>query len=140
MRMPTALARHGLEDLNVLLPGFVIAAGLGTIVAGKPPIGVGIAVGAMLALLNSVLLVKRIDLAIASGMAVTAMIAMQLGLFVTFTLVGAITVVMVLISLPMTIAMAISFFGVQTAELILYYRARRSRLDAGPTGLTEHRV
>jgi hypothetical protein len=112
-----------------MLAGAVVA------MVGRGYLGLGIGVGALLAYFNSWLLASRIELATATGEAAAAMISMQLGLLVTFTVVGGLTVLMVFISLPMTVAMAISFFLTQTAELALYYRARRSRHDSA--GLKE---
>jgi hypothetical protein len=122
-------------DVNIVLPALVIVAGAAVAIAGKGYLGVGIGVGALLAYFNSWLLASRIEVATSTGVAAAAMISMQLGLLVTFTVVGGLTILMVFISLPMTVAMAISFFLTQTAELGLYYRARRSR--RGPSGLKE---
>ena len=139
MRVGRFLGGSGLGDVNLIVPGLVVLSGIGVSIAGRPYIGIGIAVGALLAVLNTVLLIKRVDMAAASGLAPVAMVSMQLGLLVTFTVIGGVAVVMVLINLSMTIAMAISLFGTQTAELLLYYRARRSRLGAMPAPLTsEH--
>jgi hypothetical protein len=117
----------------MVVPAVVIAAGAGVALTGKGYVGVGIAVGALLAYFNSWLLASRIELATSTGVAAAAMISMQLGLLVTFTVVGGLTVLMVFISLQMTIAMAITCFLTQTAEVGVYYRARRVR--HAPNGL-----
>ncbi len=131
------LRKFAMGDVNLLLPALVIIGAVGVAVSDHPYIAVGIAVGAVLAYVNSGLLAKRIMLAATTGNAGAAMISMQVGLLVTFTVVGAITVGMVLISRPMTVAMAICFFVVQTAELVLYYRARRG-LETASIGATTH--
>ncbi len=123
------LRKFAMGDVNLLLPALVIIGAIGVAVSDHPYIAVGIAVGAVLAYVNSGLLAKRIMLAATTGNAGAAMISMQVGLLVTFTVVGAITVGMVLNSRPMTVAMAICFFVVQTAELVLYYRARKRTCD-----------
>lgn len=135
MRSPRSVGGVPFGDVNFVVPALVILAGVIVAVAGKGYIGVGIGVGAILAYFNSWLLASRIELATATGDSAAAMISMQLGLLVTFTVVGGLTILMVFISLPMTVAMAISFFLTQTAELAMYYRARRLRRD--PNGLKE---
>lgn len=122
-------ARH-FWDVNPVLPAVIAATGIVLVGAGRPFVGVGLIAGALLAFLNSWLLVKRIDLAAATGNAPAAMVSMQLGLLVTFTVVGGMTVGMIFVSRTMTIIMAITFFVTQTLELLLYYWARRSRMGS----------
>lgn len=124
MTLARALARYGVGGVNIVPPTLSIVAGGVLAAAGHGLLGAGVAVGGCLALANSAMLLKRIGVAAATGDAVASMIAMQLGLLVTFTAVALITVLMVLISVPMTVAMGVSFFITQTVELILYARGR----------------
>lgn len=135
MRSSRTVGGVAFGDVNVVVPALVMVAGAAVALNGKGYIGAGIAVGALLAYFNSWLLASRIEVATSTGVAAAAMISMQLGLLVTFTVVGGLTILMVFISLSMTVAMAITFFLTQTAELGLYYRARRLRHD--PNGLKE---
>ncbi|HZT96223.1 MAG TPA: hypothetical protein VFB34_05235 [Chloroflexota bacterium] len=138
MSAVSSLRTLALRDVNPLLPVAVIGGAVAVTAFGLPFIGAGIAAGSVLAYVNSALLARRIQLATATGDTAAAMISMQLGLLVTFTVVAGITVLMVLISRPMTVAMAITFFVVQTAELALYYRARRGR-DVSRPAVTSHK-
>jgi len=133
MTVRRVLGPLGLDGVSFGLPALAVVAAVVLSLAGQPLIGAGIAVGAVLALLNSSLLIKRIDLAVRSGNPAAALISMQLGLLVTFTIVGAVTVLMLLSSVRMTVAMAISFFIAQTAELLLFYWARQSRAIRSPS-------
>jgi hypothetical protein len=126
----------GLGDVNLLLPAAAVVAGVALGLTGRPYIGAGVGAGAILAFFNSGLLLKRIELAASAPNPAAALMAMQLGLLVTFTLVGIITVIMIRISVEMTVAMAITFLVAQTGQLLLIYRVRRSRPEASQSGGT----
>ena len=117
------------NDVSAIFPIAVVAGGALFTIMSHDLIGAGIGVGAILAYVNSGLLAKRVDVAVDTGNAAAAMIAMQVGLIVTFTFVGLVTVAMLYISLQMTVAMGISFFICQTIELLLYYRTRRAKTN-----------
>ena len=140
--MRRALEPFGLSDVSLLVPAGALGVALIVGLAGRPYIGAGITVGAILAFLNSGLLVKRINVAASAPNPGTALIAMQLGLLVTFTVVAIITVLMIQISVEMTVAMALAFLAAQTLELVLVYRARKSRPESTTydTILTGERV
>jgi hypothetical protein len=78
-------------------------------------VGLGLVIGALLALLNGILLERRIELAASVKDVGTALVVMQVGLLVTCTLVGLTTVVLIHFSLSMAIAdaagFAITFLG-----------------------------
>lgn len=129
--MRRSLEPLGLGDVSIMLPLAAIVVSFAVGITGHGYVGIGITIGALLAFLNSGLLVKRIDVAAMAPNPGAALIAMQLGLLITFTVVGGLTLVMIHISVQMTVAMAISFLVSQTGELIFVYRARKARSDNG---------
>jgi len=115
----------GIGDVNLVLPAVLVVVGVIVATLGRI-IGIGIAVGAILALLNSIVLVKRVELAVDSANAAVATISMQIGLLLTFGGIGAVTLIMLIVSVPMAVAMGITFFAAQTGEVYLFYRARNA--------------
>jgi hypothetical protein len=106
----------------------VALAGLLCFLLGFRWIGAGIAVGAGLALINGLLLSRRVEAAADTGDMARAMLIMQLGLLVTFTVVAIATVILVQISVVMTIGSAVGFAVTHLAMLASFYwtRARAS--------------
>ena len=84
-------------------------------------LGGGIAIGAALALLNGLILSKRVEFAARTGSVAQALMVMQIGLLVTFTIVGIATVILIHFSLALTIACAIGFVVSQLAVLAAFY-------------------
>lgn len=119
-------------DVNGLFPVVVIAVAVGVAASGRGYIGAGIAVGALLALMNSSLLLRRIAGAVETGNPAAAMISMQVGLLVTFTVVAAVTVLLVLVSRSMAVAMGISFFVTQTGQIAVFFLERHGQSRPGP--------
>lgn|GEM_PF-1943910 len=134
MTLRRVLASYARGDVNAVLPALIVMGSAVVALVGRPLLGAGIAAGALGAYLNSGLLVKRIQLAASTGDPAGAMIAMQVGMLVTFLLAGGITVAMLFVSVTMTVAMAIAFFVTQTLELALYYRSRRGRVGPWADG------
>lgn len=122
--------------VNPLIPCVVALAGLVTLLAGYRPIGLGIAIGAGLALLNGLILSKRVEFAASTGSVAQALMVMQIGLLVTFTIVGIATVVLIHYSLPLTIGCAAGFVTAQLAILAAFYWSHARTmpaLDATPS-------
>jgi hypothetical protein len=95
--------------------------GLASTTVTSPAIGIGIAVGALLAFVNALLLSHRVESATSSGDVARAMAVMQLGLAVTFTIVGVATIVLVRISVPLAVSAAVGFAVSQLAILGAFY-------------------
>lgn len=123
-----SLARFG--RVNPLIPGVIALAGLGTLLAGYRPIGLGIAIGAVLAFLNGLILSKRVEFAAGTGSVAQALMVMQIGLLVTFTIVGIATVILIHYSLPLTIGCAIGFVSAQLAILAAFYWSHARTMPA----------
>jgi hypothetical protein len=133
LRTPSS-SRFG--RVNPLIPGVIALVGLGLFVAGYRPIGIGIAVGAALALLNGMILSKRVEFAAGTGSVAQALMVMQIGLLVTFTIVGIATVILIHYSLPLTIGCAAGFVTAQLAILAVFYWSHARTmptLDVSPT-------
>lgn len=126
MKVRSVLDAAGLEDVSPFVPAVGVVVAVGLSIAGQFAVGLGIAVGAALAYINSGLLVKRIGMATSTGNTAAGVVVMQLGLFISFTLIGGLTVAMLLISVRMTVAMGVAFFIAQTLEIGLYYRAKHA--------------
>jgi hypothetical protein len=107
--------------VNPLVPAAVAVAGLIVLATGRLLIGAGVAVGALLAYVNGVLLSRRVDLAASTGNAAGALMVMQIGLLVTLLIVGVATIVLVQISLSMAVASAAGFGIAQIAILAAFY-------------------
>lgn len=126
--------RNGaLARVNPVPPAIVAAAGLVLLLAGYRMSGAGIAAGALLAVINSVLLSGRVEVATASGDMARALLIMQSGLMVTFVVVGAAAIILVKISVALAVAAAISFGVTQMIILATFYwtRARRAPISEG---------
>ncbi len=121
--------------VNPVIPGVVALLGLGVLLAGFRPLGLGVAIGAALAFLNGMILSKRVEFAAGTGSVAQALMVMQVGLLVTFTIVGIATVILVHYSLPLTIGCAAGFVTAQLAILAAFYwtHARtKPALDVAP--------
>ncbi len=116
--------------VNPLIPGVIALAGLGIVLARYRPIGLGIAIGAGLALLNALILSKRVEFAASTGSVAQALMVMQIGLLVTFTIVGIATVILIHYSLPLTIGCAIGFLTAQLAILAAFYWSHARTMPA----------
>jgi hypothetical protein len=130
---PTA-SRFG--RVNPLMPGIVALMGLAVYAVGHRAIGGGIAIGAGLALINGMILSKRVEFAATTGSVAQALMVMQIGLLVTFAIVGAATVVLIHFSLQLTVGCAVGFVVSQLAILFAFYwtHARSMpSIDASPT-------
>jgi hypothetical protein len=114
-----SLLRFG--RVNPLIPAAIAVVGLVVLLAGYRPMGGGVAIGAGLALLNAWILSKRVEFAAATGSVTQALMVMQIGLLVTFTIVGIATVILIHFSLPLTIGCAIGFVVAQLAVLAAFY-------------------
>lgn len=124
--------RGALARVNPLVPLAVIAAGLVLFLLGERWIGAGVAVGAVLAFINTLILSGRVDVATATGDMGQALIVMQLGLALTFGIVAAATVVIVQFSVAMAVASAAGFVVAQLAMLAAFYWTRgRADIAAG---------
>lgn len=110
--------------VNPLVPAAVVAGGIVCALAGYPFIGVGVAVGAVLALVNGVLLSRRVDIAAEMGDVGRALLIMQLGLLLSCTVVGLVTIVLVRISVAMAVASAAGFGVTHLGMLAAFYVAR----------------
>jgi prepilin signal peptidase PulO-like enzyme (type II secretory pathway) len=107
--------------VNPVAPAVVMLAGLVWLAMGHAWVGAGIAVGAVLAYINGLLLSRRIDFAATSGNAATALMVMQVGLLITMTIIGAATIVLIQLSLSMAVASAAGFGVAQMAILGAFY-------------------
>jgi hypothetical protein len=118
--------------VNPLVPAAVVLAGLAVAATGRQIIGAGVAVGAVLAYVNGVILSRRVDLAAATGNTASALLVMQAGLLVTLAIVGVATIVLVKISLALAVACAAGFGIAQLAILATFYMTH-GRSDPRPT-------
>lgn len=107
--------------VNPYAPLPVLLAGVALVAAGYRDVGIGVAVGSLLAVVNSLLLSGRVEVAAESGDVARALLIMQAGLFVTFAIVGAATVVLVHFSVPLAVGSAIGFGVAQTLILAAFY-------------------
>jgi hypothetical protein len=107
--------------VNPIVPAAVIVAGLIVFATGRQWIGAGVAIGAVLAYVNSLLLSRRVDLAASTGNVAGALMVMQVGLLVTMAIIGVTTIVLVQISLAMAVASAAGFGIAQIAILAAFY-------------------
>jgi hypothetical protein len=107
--------------VNPLVPAGVVLVGLVGFLLGQRWVGGGIAVGALLAFANGVLLSRRVELAADTGDLGRALLVMQVGLLLTATVIGLVTVVLVRFSLAMAVASAVGFVLTQMAILGAFY-------------------
>lgn len=110
--------------VNPLVPAAVMLAGALCFLIGLRWIGAGVAVGAALAFVNGLLLSRRVEMAADIGDMGRAVMVMQLGLLVTFTVVGIATIILVKISITMAVASAAGFAVAQLAMLATFYWTR----------------
>lgn len=121
--------------VNPLPPGVIAVVGTIAGFAGYRTLGFGVAVGALLAYVNGLLLSRRVDMASLSGNVGNAMIVMQMGLLVTLTIVGLATFALVRISVGLAVASAAGFAVTQLLILGAYYWTHGRRDPAtGSTG------
>jgi hypothetical protein len=107
--------------VNPYAPVPVLLGGLALAAAGYRDMGIGIAVGSVLAVINSLLLSGRVETAADTGNVAAALLVMQVGLFVTFVIVGVATVVLVHFSVPLAVGGAVGFGVAQTLILLAFY-------------------
>jgi hypothetical protein len=118
--------------VNPYAPIPVLLAGVALIATGYRDVGIGVAVGSVLAVVNSLLLSGRVEVAAESGDVAQALLVMQAGLFVTFVIVGVATVILVHFSVPLAVGSAIGFGIAQTLILMAFYWTRgRAEVAAG---------
>ena len=117
------------------VPGIVALAGASAIALGYRPVGAGLIVGALLAFVNALFLYQRVELAAQMGDVGRALLVMQMGLLFTFTVVGAVTIVLIKIALPMAVASAAGFGVTHLGLLTTYYltRSREPELERNTT-------
>jgi hypothetical protein len=80
-----------------------------------------VAIGAVLAYANGLILSRRVDLAAAAGNAAGALAVMQVGLLVTMTIIGVVTIILVKVSVPLAVATAAGFGTSQMVILATFY-------------------
>ncbi|HCG03520.1 MAG TPA: hypothetical protein DEV93_23665 [Chloroflexi bacterium] len=107
--------------VNPLVPTVVIVSGAIVFAFGLRWIGAGMAVGALLAFANGIMLSRRVELAADTGDLGRALLVMQVGLLLTATVIGLVTVVLVRFSLAMAVASAAGFVVTQMAILGAFY-------------------
>ncbi len=118
--------------VNPLVPVVVLIAGLGYAAASSLPIGTGIAVGAVLAYVNGIVLSRRVDVASLTGNVASALMVMQVGLLITLGMVAVVTIILIKISLAMAVACAIGFAATHLAILATFY-VTQARNEPLPT-------
>lgn len=107
--------------VNPFVPGAVALAGLVVYAVGYHPVGGGIVIGAALALVNGLILSRRVEFAASTGSVAQALMVVQIGLLVTFTIIGIATVILIHYSLPLTLGCAAGFVVAQLAILAAFY-------------------
>jgi putative flippase GtrA len=107
--------------VNPIVPAMTILVGAALYVSGRSAVGGGVAIGAVLALVNGFILSKRVEFAATTGDVAQALMVMQIGLLVTFTVIGAATIVLIHFSLALTIACACGFVASQLGILATFY-------------------
>lgn len=123
--MARGLIRAAVESrVNPLVPVVVALAGLAGVLLGYRWIGLGVAVGAGLAYINGLFLSRRVELAAGSMNVAGALLVMQVGLMVTFVIIGVAEVILVKISITMAVASAAGFAVAQLAILATFYWTR----------------
>lgn len=124
--------RVALSRANPAVVGLAVAVGAVLAALVSHPIGIGVAIGGILAFINMLLLSGRVEVAADAGDMGRALMVMQLGLAVTFTIVGVATIILVKISVPMAVASAAGFGATQLAMLAVFYLTRgRATVAAG---------
>ena len=110
--------------VNPFVPAAVIAGGGLCFAFGLRAIGVGVGVGACLAFINGLLLSRRVEIAADTGDFARAVMVMQLGLLLSFSVIAVATIVLVHFSLAMAVASAAGFAVAQLGILAAYYWTR----------------
>lgn len=113
---------HG--RVNPAAPLLVVIAGIAAFLAGYHAVGAGLAAGAVLALVNSLLLSGRVEFAADQGDVGRALLIMQMGFIVTCTIIGGATIIIVHFSVPMAVAAAAGFAVAQIGMLGTFYLRR----------------
>lgn len=113
-----------LRRVNPAVPATVAAAGFLAFLAGYRMPGAGIAIGAILAYINAVFLYQRVDIAAHTSDVARALMVMQLGLLLTFTVIGVVTFALIKISLALAIAAAAGFSVTHLGLLFAFYLTR----------------
>ncbi len=122
--------------VNPIVPAVVAVAGWCVYVAGNRAVGGGVAIGAGLSLVNGLILSKRVEYAATTASVAQALMVMQVGLLLTFTIIGIATVVLIHFSLPLTIGCACGFVVAQLGILAAFYWSHARTmppLDPKPT-------
>lgn len=110
----------------------VLAAGIILFFAVSHAIGVGVAVGAVLASVNSLLLSGRVEVAADTGDLGSALVVMQVGLMTTFIIVALATIALIHFSTAAAVAAAAGFIITQMGLLAVFYWTRgRADVAAG---------
>lgn len=122
-----------LGRVNPIVPVAVAAVGLIVALAGPRAVGLGVMIGAALALVNSVLLSRRIDVAADMANVGHALLVMQVGLLINATVIGVVTIVLLHFSLGLAVAAAAGFAVAQLGTLAAFYwtRGREQRALEG---------
>lgn len=129
--------RDGLWDrlafgrVNALVPLTVAAVGLVWLALGHRWEGAGVALGAVFALLNTVLLSHRVEIAADQGDVARALMVTQGSLFATFVVVGVVTITLVKLSLALAVAAALAFAVTQLAIVVLFFLTHRHQTAPG---------
>ncbi|HZU13219.1 MAG TPA: hypothetical protein VFB58_10310 [Chloroflexota bacterium] len=124
--------RATLSRANPLVPAAGVVVGALIALAVSHPIGIGVAVGSALAFLNMLLLSGRVETAADTGDMGRALMVMQVGLVLTFTIIGVTTIILVKISVVMAVASAAGFGITQLAMLAVFYLTKgRASVAAG---------
>ncbi|GAC1467197.1 MAG: hypothetical protein PVSMB7_13490 [Chloroflexota bacterium] len=113
--------RFVLGRANPLVPAAVALCGVLVATVGPRAPGLGLAVGALLAFVNSALLSRRIDMAAEMDDVGRALLLMQVGLLVTCTIIALATIVLIHFSVGTAIAAAAGFAVAQLGSLATFY-------------------
>lgn len=121
MTLRTLPSSFRFGPINPFIPGLVAILGLAAFAVGYRAVGGGVSIGAALALVNAFILSKRVEFAATTASVAQALMVMQIGLLVTFTIIGIATVVLIHFSLSLTLGCAAGFVVSQLAILAAYY-------------------
>lgn len=115
---------HALRRVNPAVPATIAVGGVVLFLVGYRLVGAGLVIGAGLAFVNAIFLYQRVELAAEAGDVGRALVAMQLGLLLTFTLVGVVTFALIKIALGLAIAAVVGFSITHLALLCTVYLTR----------------
>lgn len=114
--------------VNPLVPAVVALMGLVTYITGYHWIGAGTIVGAGLGYLNGLVLSRRVEIAADMADVGRALMVMQIGLLLSASVIGVVTVVLVRFSVAMAVASAAGFVATHFGILaVFYFRQARVR-------------